>query len=160
MPNKIEWVENLNTGLDIVDRQHRKFFALVNKLLGTEEKEGSREKTVVQAFDFLKRYIIAHLGVEETLMDEYKYDAIPDHKAAHHHFRSELDKLRRKYVSGGTAAVSMPLSYLVVEWFGEHIQKKDKRLVAFLQETAKKQRGLFRRIRDIAKEMFSSLSEE
>ena len=153
MSVQIKWETDLETGIQVVDRQHKEFFRLVNNLLDNSIKDKDREP-VFKAFKFLNLYIIEHFGMEESLMMEYKYQFLREHRGFHQYFRSELQKLEAQISGSYFDEVSMRLNYLMVNWFVNHIKVQDKKLAKFLHGEAKVNRGLSNRLGELMRKFF------
>ncbi len=170
--SKIVWKDDLATGLSLIDRQHKEFFRLVNKLLDSSVSIGfsadakaktpvflnkeDKPKIIIDSFVFLKYYILEHFAVEESAMMEYKYPYYPVHKARHIYFRNEIDRLELSLKANVPPhEVAIKLNYLIVNWFTNHIKTEDKKLCKYLLtevEDGKKQ--LLGRLKTIVKGFF------
>jgi hemerythrin len=154
---KIVWKNDLSTGLQVVDKQHKQFFKLVNKLLDSSIKEGDSQ-IVIDSFIFLKYYILEHFGVEESAMVEYKYPLFARHKTRHLYFRNEIDRLEMSLKANMPPhEVAIKLNYLIVNWFMNHIKVEDKQLCNYLlKETEGGKKKLLGRLEDIVKGFFKT----
>jgi len=152
---KIVWKDDLGTGIELIDKQHKQFFKLVNKMLDSSIKEDDA-KIVIEAFAFLKYYILEHFGVEESSMVEYKYPFFAQHKNRHLYFRNEIDRLELSLNSNTPPhEVAIKLNYLIVNWFMNHIKVEDKRLCHYLlTEVEDSNHKLLGRLKEIVKGFF------
>ena len=153
MVGEIKWEPELETGIKVVDFQHKEFFKLVNGLLDNSRRGADRE-TVLKAFNFLNFYIIDHFGVEESLMKEYKYQFLREHMGFHRYFKGELLKLEAQISGNHFEEVSMRLNYLMVNWFVNHIKVQDRKLAKFLHEEAGINKGLKDRLAGLMGKFF------
>ena len=154
MAQQVAYRKDLDTGIEIIDKQHRKFFQLANRFLG-RAAEAEKPGALDEAFDFLRRYVVVHFGTEEELMADCRYGLYPRHKTAHHHFRKDIDELRGRFDAGEVEAVSARLANLVVDWFVNHIKTEDRQLAAFLSAEAARNRKLGARLKALVKTFFS-----
>ncbi len=152
---KIVWKDDLATGLEVIDKQHKQFFKLVNKLLDSSIKENDA-KIIFDSFLFLKYYILEHFGVEESAMVEYKYPLFARHKNRHVYFRNEIGRLELSLkASISPHEVAIKLNYLVVNWFMNHIKVEDKQLCRYLlTEVKDDNQKLLGRLKEIVKGFF------
>jgi hemerythrin len=129
---KIMWKDDLVTGIKLIDRQHREFIGLVNKLFDLS-MEPDDHKLMSSSFAFLRYYINEHFSVEEAAMKEYKYPHYPMHRNIHLCFREEFDRLE-SFLKGKVHPhdVLVKLNYLTVNWFLSHIKIDDKKLCRYL----------------------------
>ncbi len=130
---KIEWKNDLDTGIEIIDRQHQEFIGLVNKLLDNSIKS----EEITDTFFFLKDYINAHFSIEETAMMAYGYPNYATHKGVHDSFREEFNGMELSIrAKSPTREIAIKLNYLVVNWFMSHIKAEDDNLYRFLEARA------------------------
>ncbi len=128
----IEWMSELETGIRLIDSQHREFIGLVNRLLDSSmvTEDG---RLLSDSFAFLKYYISEHFSLEETAMCEYSYPFYLMHKAIHDSFREEIDSLEISLmINRSPHDMAMKLNYLMVNWFMNHIKTEDKKLTKYL----------------------------
>jgi hemerythrin len=136
--NLFIWGDELNTDIELIDRQHKEYVRRTNAFLeaSMERKEKGRG-SVRDTFRFLRRYIDEHFTTEEELMDEYGYPGAQRHIIQHRHFQSEVDKLvgilGRERLNLDQV---LKLNYLLVDWFQRHIKQTDKHLTEFLAKQA------------------------
>ncbi|MFA6292914.1 MAG: hemerythrin family protein [Victivallales bacterium] len=154
---KIVWKDDLATGLVMIDKQHKQFFKLVNKLLDSSIRE-DESKIIFDSFVFLKYYILEHFGVEETSMVEYRYPLFAHHKNLHLYFRNEIERLELSLKANVPPhEVAIKLNYLVVNWFMNHIKVEDKKLCRYLlTEVEDDNKKLLGRLKEIVKGFFKS----
>ena len=138
-----EWSEDLETGIELIDEQHRQYGRFVNAFIeayaGLEACTGMDvpQRRLLKAFGFLRAYAREHLGTEEALMQEYDYPAQAEHCRLHEHLVSWIEKTRERVETNTLDAdFVMRVNGVLVEWFQAHIQTVDKRLTAYLRETA------------------------
>ncbi len=139
---KIEWKQDLDTGIRLIDRQHREFIGLVNKLLDSSLKADD-SKLIIDSFSFLKYYISEHFSVEESAMLTYDYPHYGIHKSIHDTFREEINGMETTLKTRNSPhEMSMKLNYLIVNWFMNHIKVEDNKLCRFLEARAEEKNEL------------------
>ena len=159
MGGNIKWDTDLETGIQVIDRQHKEFFRLVNDLLDNsldmrDRDAGSDRESVMKAFSFLNLYIIDHFGMEESLMQEYGYQFLKEHSGFHRYFRKELYKLETQIGGNHLEEVLRRLNYLMVNWFVNHIRVHDRKLAKFLHEKANVSQKLSNMLEELMKKFF------
>jgi len=128
----ISWTEDLATGVDDIDTQHKELFSRINMLLEACN-QGKGRLEVGNVIDFLEGYVIAHFAEEERWMIAHKYPAYPEHKAQHLEFMRNFSKLKAGFEKDGPGVhVVVTTNQMVVDWLRTHIRKLDKALAAFL----------------------------
>ncbi|HBC86697.1 MAG TPA: hypothetical protein DCZ94_07075 [Lentisphaeria bacterium] len=159
---KIKWHNDLDTGIELIDKQHKEFIRLVNCLLDDSIKDGDGH-ILKDAFLFLKYYVCEHFGAEEAFMVEYKYLHYAQHKTRHLYFRSELDRLSGLHLSGSISdrEVALKLNYLTTNWFLNHIKTEDRTFCNFLLEKAgNDKKGLLGKLRILVKGFFKTVKRK
>lgn len=134
MEGKWEWNENLETGIDNVDEQHKTLVFMVNRLM-SELAENKREKAVSETIEFLEAYIILHFNEEENLQRKVKYTHYEEHKNVHDEFVKNFQTIKSDYENYGiNTDLTFRLSEMVADWLLEHISVVDKKLADFINE--------------------------
>ena len=132
MPSHIEWTNDLATGVEEIDWQHKECIHLINILLDNDlEKD---DKILVKnGFHFLTCYVREHFQLEEKLMRKSAYpkEDFAKHHEFHNNFKKEVHDLWREHDIGKD--VSMKLSYLLVNLFASHISVMDKKMSKHLK---------------------------
>lgn len=123
-----QWCENLATGVDIIDVQHKEIFNRLNMLLNAMDR-GKGKAVVGNIVTFLTNYCIKHFDVEESLMIEHNYDDYPLQEASHTQLIKDLFALKKRFERDGA---NLHLAVQTVQWLGDtlinHIRVEDKKL--------------------------------
>jgi hemerythrin len=130
----IDWRDDLLTGVDEIDRQHKELFSRFNLLLDACNQGKGREE-VDRMLQFLADYVQTHFRAEEEIQLASGYPELLTHREAHRGFVRQLDGLLEEFRSEGA---SLPLviktNQTLVFWLIDHITKMDKELAVFLQK--------------------------
>jgi len=117
----IEWTKDLNTGIDVIDEQHKRIVDYINQLkVAILRPDGGLVGVVLAE---LADYCISHLAFEESLMQEANYPYLKPHKAMHDMFVKRLEKYQEKYDLGENVAPQ--LHDMLSTWFVHHIKQAD-----------------------------------
>jgi hemerythrin len=117
----IVWDEKLNTGVDVIDHQHRRIVDYINELHRAIE-EGDKSR-VGEVLEDMSDYTIAHFAFEESLQEKCEYGAIEEHKALHDAFAGKITGYQKRHNTGEDIAGSL-LSDLQ-HWLTHHITQED-----------------------------------
>jgi hemerythrin len=129
----IEWRENLETGIDTVDDQHRELFSRFNKLLEACNAGKGREE-VLEVLLFLNDYIRSHFSAEEELQTRFGYPDYPSHHVQHNRFIQTVEELERQFKDeGATIALVIQTNHTMVNWLIQHIGKVDRDFARFVR---------------------------
>ncbi len=97
MGNKVEWKEEFNTGVEIIDREHQQLFKIINKLFAFREEGKDNEWLCQEGIKFFKGHALKHFASEEMYMDSIHYAELKEHKKIHKGFRENtLPALERE----------------------------------------------------------------
>ena len=119
---------DLLTGVNDIDEQHRKLFALANQLLSLESSLGGR-LLVVQAIAFLGQYVDYHFAAEELAMKESSFPDYTEHRTFHESFREQVGDIAEEAQSGAPPEqVIRRVAALVTDWLVTHIRFMDRAL--------------------------------
>ncbi|MBC7321366.1 hemerythrin family protein [bacterium] len=124
----ISWNKNLETGIQIVDSQHK---ALVDKLNqffeACMQKKGKDE--LMSMIRFLENYVVFHFKTEEDIMQRHKFSGYTLHKTMHDEFIKEFLKIKDRFEKeGATLELVNSTTKFLTNWLIEHISKIDKQL--------------------------------
>lgn len=127
-----EFSDNLVTGNDLIDSQHKELIGKINELLKVcETKAGYRE--AVKMLEYLADYTGFHFGAEEKLQEEIAYPGIEAHKEEHKKFVKAIDELHEMLDEneGPTPEFVESVNRNVTEWLYKHIQGFDRSVAEY-----------------------------
>ncbi len=87
MGNQLVWNNRYDIGVDIIDREHRKLFRILNKLFAIGQKEEKSQWVCQEAVKYFKDHSTQHFQDEEDYMASIDYDGLEMHKRIHDNFR-------------------------------------------------------------------------
>ncbi|MCS7179577.1 MAG: bacteriohemerythrin [Anaerolineae bacterium] len=131
---RIEWTEDLSTGVPEMDEQHRRLIALLNEFYTAVER-GEREEGIRLLFEGVDQYALFHFSAEEAFMEPIGYPDLASHRETHRMFRREYLTAAERYKAGNRKAVRDLVAFLF-SWLYTHIQKTDKRYGIFARRPA------------------------
>jgi hemerythrin len=132
----LEWTEDLATGSNEIDSQHKELFKRVNALRqACRQGKGRAEIKVVM--QFLDDYVETHFSEEEIYMQKYDYPGYAKHKAQHLEFMKHFSELKEEVEHHGPAVnLLVKTNHMVVQWLVNHISRVDRALGPFLHSRA------------------------
>ena len=129
----IKWTEDLSTGVDEIDDQHRELIERINKLFDAC-RAGTEKAEVLSALEFLADYVVTHFRTEERKMSRHYYPDYDAHKAQHDEFKAVVRDLKARIDREGVALATVTnLNHLLVDWLVKHIRRSDKAMGQFLK---------------------------
>ena len=88
-----EFTDNLVTGNEMIDSQHKELIEKINAVM--ESCEQSNDKSVaVKTLDYLEDYTNYHFSAEEQLQREIDYPGFQKHKEQHEIFKQTISDLQ------------------------------------------------------------------
>jgi hemerythrin len=130
----ILWTNDLATGSERIDIQHKAIFERINTLLEAC-REGRGKKEVQGVLAFLEDYVLTHFSAEEQYMKLRGYSGYEAHKEQHEDFIRKLSEIKESIQASGPGVHTViSINQLLVAWFVNHIRKLDTQLGALLQE--------------------------
>jgi hemerythrin-like metal-binding protein len=122
------WEPRLETGIDVIDAQHRALFAAVNDL-AVSFKSGQATDKARDSLAFLAKYTVEHFQTEERFMKAMGYPNLPAHRVDHGRLVSKLQMLQVKQGKG--YLVTAEVALFVADWLTHHIEESDMGYVQF-----------------------------
>lgn len=122
----ITWTSDLNTGIDVIDNQHKRIVDYINQL---GSSLGQKNRIAVgSVLDELVDYTLSHFAFEESLQEEADYKYAKPHKAVHEMFGKRVAKYQEKHCAGED--VALQLHAMLSTWLVHHIKRDDMAYVA------------------------------
>lgn len=125
---KIVWDGSLDTGVQLVDVQHKYLIDLINEL--AEAIEQNKAGSVVgEILNLLQYYTEWHFEREELCMNRYECPAAAVNEKAHAGFIETVKEFRAEYrEAGGSQEIAQRMYAALTSWLVSHIQGVDCQL--------------------------------
>jgi len=117
----ITWTGDLDTGIDVIDKQHRRIVDYINDLQ-VANASGNKE-SVRRVLDDLVDYTMSHFAFEESLQEEAGYKYAKPHKKVHDLFVRRVNDYVERFRLGED--VSDGLHQMLTSWLINHIKRDD-----------------------------------
>lgn len=88
MNNQLEWKDEFNIGVKIIDEEHHRLFKIINKLYALGEEEKKSKKACQEGIKYFKEHAMKHFEDEEKYMELIAYEDLEMHKRIHRGFRN------------------------------------------------------------------------
>jgi hemerythrin len=118
------WNEDLGTGVDSMDTEHRLQVSLVNaleELLRRGDDPALTERTLAQLVDFTR----VHFLSEELMMRLYAYPQHDAHKLEHGRLTEQVGEIQR-HLTQGEPQPALELIDALHRWLAGHIRTMDR----------------------------------
>lgn len=146
---KMVWTNDLDTGIDVIDKQHRRIVDYINQLHDARTS-GHRQEDIARVIDELVDYTLSHFAFEESMQEEAGYPFFKAHKKVHDLFTRRVGEYQERFRLGED--ISEELNNLLVTWLFNHIKRDDADYTAAVKanlrqgELESKKKGFFSRL--------------
>ena len=130
---QISWNERFDTGIEIIDLQHRKIVSMINDLHTSSVK--NEVDIISNILKRMREYVAEHFSFEEELMLAANYRYADTHIQLHQRFLERLDHMSQRHLSG--EQISKELSIFLTKWLTHHIGHEDQDYVSDVQQIMK-----------------------
>jgi hemerythrin len=122
----ILWTDDLNTGIDVIDKQHRRIVDYINDL---ELAKAKQDREVVgKVLEELVDYTLSHFAFEESLQEEAGYKYCKPHKKVHDLFVRRVNEYLERFRLGDD--IVDEIHHMLTSWLINHIRRDDADYVA------------------------------
>lgn len=121
----LAWTDALNTGIEVIDNQHRRIVEMINQL--HDANQGHSREAVGEVIENLVDYTLSHFAFEESLMEDAGYEFLRAHKRVHELFIKRVSEFKMRFQAGEDVAVD--LNGLLSRWLFNHIKSDDSAYV-------------------------------
>ena len=118
----LAWVPELDTGIDEIDRQHRRIVDYINKLY--ELRESPDREALGDVIGEMVDYTLSHFVFEESLMESSGCLFSGPHKKVHELFTRKVAEMQSRFDAGED--VTDELRTMLSRWLFNHIRTDDK----------------------------------
>lgn len=126
----IAWTADLNTGIDLIDSQHRQILDHINQL---EAAHSAGERDHVRSvLNELLEYTISHFAFEESLQEDAGYAFAKPHKKVHELFSKRAKEYIARFERGED--VTLELHSMLLSWLINHIKRDDADYVSAVKQ--------------------------
>lgn len=126
----MQWTDDLETGIQVIDDQHKRIINYINELDHARQTGDAEE--IQHVFDGLLDYTITHFEFEEELQEKAGYPFLKAHQRVHEIFMKRIAAFRER-ANNGEDIVPELLSMLKV-WLASHIKGDDRDYVESVQK--------------------------
>jgi hemerythrin len=127
------WGDDLNTGYEELDREHRVLLGLAHDAVDVVQ-DGTPFPEALKVLEKFVDYASRHFDTEEGLMQTFQYPDMEAHMAEHMEMRLQLRSVLDRYKTkgGNSSLTGFILRGTVRQWIKSHIKREDAALVTFL----------------------------
>jgi hemerythrin len=117
----ISWTNDLNTGINVIDKQHMRIVDYINQL--EIAKINQNKQLLKQVVNECVDYTLSHFAFEESLQEEAGYAFCKPHKRVHELFARKVGEYQQRLDLGDDVADE--LHETLERWLVNHIKRDD-----------------------------------
>ena len=129
----IVWDNSLETGISVIDEQHRRIVGYINEL--EQAKENHDQHGIAEVLNDCVDYTLSHFAFEESLQEEAGYKFCKPHKKVHDLFTRRVEEYVGRFELGDDIADE--LHNLLSRWIVNHIKHDDADYVEIVKANLK-----------------------
>jgi adenylate cyclase len=124
----MEWRSEFQTGIEEIDKSHRRLFDKINDFIETTRKNDHSK--IFEVFTFLANHTQTYFKTEEELMRRYDYPFLESHLQEHKRFIENLMMLTVEAEAGTSDPhyLAFRVQLLLFDWFTGHLAKTDRHM--------------------------------
>ena len=130
----LEWSDDLDTGIAVIDDQHKRIVAMINQL--DDAQRTANKVKVGTVIDELIDYTVSHFAFEEAMLEEAGYVFTKAHKRVHALFIKRVEDYRQRFIGGEDIADE--LKGLLGRWLFSHIRSDDRNYVEAINDNLRR----------------------
>jgi hemerythrin-like metal-binding protein len=123
------WNSNFETGIELIDEQHKELVRLLNTLVSHIAK-GSEPPVLEEIIQQLSDYVIYHFATEEDIWrSHFEGDVwFKWHHQSHDDFIHEIERVRTSQSSKSLEETLLGIVKFLTHWLARHILDSDRRM--------------------------------
>ena len=125
------WNPEWDTGVELIDEQHRQLLAQFDRLLAAVRVKGQVQQ-LGSLVGFLADYVELHFRSEESLMAEVGFPDLARHQVLHNEMRARVEAVREDFAQS-PGIVTLELLEFLTHWLINHISVEDRRLAQHIR---------------------------
>lgn len=149
----LQWIPDLNTGIEEIDVQHRRIVDYINRLY--ELRESPDRKAVADVIEETIDYTVSHFAFEEGMIEQAGYMFSGPHKRVHDLFVQRVAEIKSRFELGED--VVDELHGMLSRWLFNHIRNEDR---GYVDTVKAYQRMTNNNNSDLAKQMTEQILHE
>ena len=115
------WVPELDTGIEEIDKQHRRIVEYINRLY--ELRSSPDREALGDVIGEMVDYTLSHFVFEESLIENAGYMFAGPHKKVHELFTRRVAEMQSRFDAGEDIAAE--LHGMLSRWLFNHIRNED-----------------------------------
>ncbi len=160
--NQFIWQDRFNIGVDVIDREHRKLFTIMNKLFDYDDNDEKSRWAYQEGIKYFKEHAMKHFAEEEVYMASIGYEGYDVHRRIHDTFRKKTLPEIEKELTETYYSIESVKHFLGVcaGWLIGHTLTEDRAIVGKAESKwtdllpEEKQMAMKNTVKDLLYELF------
>ena len=133
---KFDWKEELNTGIQEIDEQHKELFRIVRDMeqLLITRCIGVQVEQLYDIIRQLREYVSYHFYEEECYMRKYNYSRVEEHVKMHQHLYQQVLSIDLPKLGQMPYEQLKMIKEKIQDWIFEHMFREDMAMAQELLE--------------------------
>lgn len=142
----IQWRDEYNSGIQIIDRQHKAIVKALNDIYTAFAENKNVEEKMPELLRAFDAYATTHHNTEEAYAEKYGFPKTQELKESHNYFMATYKQLKSLYEYQGQSDLPKMqyikhLHAVMSEWLMFHFATLDRELFEFLREKKAEERS-------------------
>jgi len=130
-PVMLNFSEKYCTGVDIIDREHRRLFEILADLNDLNSRgDVDKSDAIWEVVEELKDYTVKHFQDEERYMQSIQYEGLAVQQNVHQSFIDKIDNINMEDMKENQQVYLDVLIDFLANWLINHIMKMDQKIPA------------------------------
>lgn len=135
------WDRSLETGVGIIDTQHKQLFDTINRLHDKLSDPAAGRASFLATLDRMQQYAKFHFAEEERLMEAAGFTGLDAHRLEHDAFRAKTDAMKKEAEQGDFRGLLTESLGFLLTWLIQHVRLEDRKYIPYLQLDAPRGKG-------------------
>lgn len=134
MAKLFKWKEEYETGIKVIDLQHKKIFETIDVLF-TAVSENRGQEVVTQVLDELIQYAAHHFNFEESHFEKFHFEGREAHIKEHDYYRQRVAEFAATYNNTqATNVEAFEILDFLEDWWIDHVTGTDRKYIECFRE--------------------------
>ncbi len=130
---KLQWSEDIELGITVLDYQHKKIVNLINDLIDEIEIDSSISISSYIGNELVEA-VRHHMEYEESLLEELNYTDLDNHKQIHKNYIDKINRFEKDIQNSDEESIVEFIDFLK-SWWVHHIIEEDFKYKNFFKQS-------------------------
>ena len=126
--DQIVWHDKYKINVENIDKEHKKLFSTMNRLLKISQEDNKREWGCREGVKYLKNHAREHFEHEEAYMKSIGYKKMFTQLSQHNALRETIEGWDLDAIDENQDEAIEDMLRLITDWLVNHILSEDKQI--------------------------------